>query len=99
MQSLRRLISTVIVVLLLLSCAFAIDLKDGIAIVFDAKTEKLIGSDAYRKGIEALEATLYDAYVQYDIITSDEVLEGALDYYEAVILLAQSAMSDQEFEL
>lgn len=99
MQSLRRLISTVIVVLLLLSCAFAIDLKDGIAIVFDAKTEKLIGSDAYRKGIEALEATLYDAYVQYDIITSDEVLEGALDYYEAVILLAQSAMSDQEVEL
>lgn len=85
--------------MLLVSVGFAIDLKDGIAIVTDSKTQSLVGKDIYNKGIEALQIALDENFVMFDTITSEDVSNGALNYYEAVILLAQSAMQDKEVEL
>lgn len=95
---LNRFLLCLIFVFLFSSLGYCFNLKNGLAVISSPQTASFIGEDEYNKRLENLISSFSDNFILVDSLSVTDVLDGALNYYQAVFLLGQSSMSQAEID-
>ena len=95
MQVKKRLMALVMV-LFFSTLSLAVNLKNGMALVYSFDTAKYVGEAKYRKQFDNLRDILENNFMAVDCLDSNSVGNGALDYYKLAILVGNSCISDTE---
>lgn len=101
LKSLRQPKRLLLVLLVLVLSTFiqAIDLKNGLAVVYSDDTAAFVGKNDYSQNITNLIDALADHSIFVDKIDSQDISKGALNYYKLVILPGNSCISQDELAL
>ncbi len=91
----KRLI-VFIIALLFSSLSLALDLKNGLALIYSFDTAKYVGETKYSKQFNNLRDIFERNFMVVDALDSNSVVDGALDYYKLAILVGNSCISDTE---
>ncbi len=97
MKTSFKLVAICLLLVISSTLILAYDLKVGVALVHDSKSELLVGEDTYKSLIENAYNTLILAGIPVTTIESESVKEGDLQYFNGVVFVACSAL-DESFK-
>ena len=92
----KPIIFVLVLTFLLSSLTLAIDLKNGVAIIYNPLTANFVGESEYTSKLQKAIYALEDNQIVADLITTTDVRNGALDYYQLAIFLGDSCLSLSE---
>lgn len=97
MKNTQKVILTVLLFIIISCIALGENLRIGVAIIKDHKTEILFGEKEYNLLIERVTDSLEKAYVPNVVIESDAMLDGALAYVDIALFVSTKAL-DSRFQ-